>query len=216
LGNRSDERFPNFDAHGKLRAKMSDLLEIIKSRRSVRRYQGEEVPDEAVTKCLEAARWAPSAVNNQPWRFVVIRDSKLREEIGETLKGFAAINSFVGNAPLIFVLYTESSHRWVELDCGMASQNLMLEAHSLGLGTCFIGAYNEKAIKDILGLSEKARIMGLIACGFPAEQPSPRSRLPLEKLVSYDRYFGKAAQPSFFKRLELGLASLFFKRKGNV
>jgi len=192
---------------------MSDLLGIIKSRRSIRKYQEKEVPDEAITKILEAARWAPSAVNNQPWRFVVVRDKKLKEEIGRTFEGFSAINRFVKSAPLIFVIYVESFHRWVELDCGMASQNLMLEAHSLGLGTCFIGAYNEKAIKNILGLSEKARIVGLVTCGFPDEQPSQKARYPLERLVSYDRDSYKTPGRSFLEKLKLDLASLLFKRK---
>lgn len=194
---------------------MSDLLDIIKGRRSIRKYQEKEVPDQAIAQMLEAARWAPSAANNQPWRFVVLKDPQLKEEVVRTFQGLAAINSFVKSAPLIFLIYVESSHRWVELDCGMACQNLMLEAHSLGLGTCFIGAYNEKALKNVLGLSERARIIGLITCGFPDEQPSPKTRHPLEEIAFFGRGSYKTPKSSFLKKMELSLANLFFKKKRN-
>lgn len=128
---------------------MDDILEIIKSRRSIRNYKKEKIKDEDILKILEAGRWAPSASNNQPWRFIVVLDQELIKKIGDACK-ILTINSFVKTSPLILIIYSEKKHKWVDLDCGMCSQNMMLEAHTLGIGSCFIGAYRENKIKNIV------------------------------------------------------------------
>jgi len=125
---------------------MEDIIEVIKSRRSIRRYKEEKIPRATVIEILEAGRWAPSSTNNQPWRFVVIDDETIIQQVASESMAFG-INLFVRYAPLIIVIYTFATHRWVEVDCGICAENMMLEAHSLGVGSCFIGAFNERGVK---------------------------------------------------------------------
>jgi len=188
-----------------------DILELIKSRRSIRSFLNKEVPNELVMKVLEAGRWAPSASNNQPWRFIVVNTTGLRDRIADMAEVFS-MNGFVKRTPVIIVLYTEEFHKWVDLDCGMASQNIMLEAYSLGLGTCFIGGYREKEIKELLNLPLKARILGLIVLGYPDEKPEPRKRYLLNEISSFGSYNRLIAKNKFSKRIKMIIGSKFFKK----
>jgi nitroreductase len=163
-----------------------DMLELIKTRRSIRKYQDKEVPKDLIMKVLEAGRWAPSASNNQPWRFVVVRDKELIRKIGAFSTVIGAINRFIQTVPVILVIFSEAHHRWVDVDCGMCAQNIMLEAHSLGFGTCFIGAFREKDVKDILGIPQKARIIGLITLGYPSEEKKPTTRYEIETIAFFE------------------------------
>ena len=191
---------------------MEDIIEVIKSRRSIRRYKEEKIPRATVIEILEAGRWAPSSTNNQPWRFVVIDDETIIQQIASESMAFG-INLFVRYAPLIIVIYMFATHRWVEVDCGICAENMMLEAHSLGVGSCFIGAFNESGVKNILGIPANAHVVGLIAFGFPAEVKETHARLSLEELVSFNGVSGNVKPPSFVRRLILGIGSKFFGRR---
>lgn len=191
---------------------MEDILHIITSRRSVRNYKKEKIKDEEVQKILEAGRWAPSASNNQPWRFIVINDDNQIKKIGEVTK-ILTINNFVANSPLIIIIYTERRHRWVDLDCGMCAQNMMLEAHSLGIGSCFIGAFRENKIKEIVNLPQDYYIVGLITFGYPEGEARPKERIELYQLVKYNYYSKENIKPKTgFKNLFLTIIGKFFKR----
>lgn len=195
---------------------MDNILEIIKSRRSIRNYKKEKIKDEDILKILEAGRWAPSASNNQPWRFIVVKDQELIKKIGDACK-ILTINSFVENSPLIVIIYSEKKHRWVDLDCGMCAQNMMLEAHSLGIGSCFIGAYRENKIKDIVNLPREFNIVGLITFGYIESGKNFSERLNLEDLMMYDcykkeGYFKEIKRKVSIKRGFLSIISSFFKK----
>lgn len=164
-----------------------DILNIIKSRRSIRKYKKEKLKQEEILKIVEAGRWAPSASNNQPWRFILVQDEKIIEKIGDACK-ILIINDFVKNSPLIIVIYTEKKHRWVDIDCGMCAQNMMLEAYSLGIGSCFIGAFRERKIREVLNIPEDKNIIGLITFGYIDEEKEPPPRLSIEDLVKYEVY----------------------------
>ncbi len=193
---------------------MEDIIEVIKSRRSIRAYKKEKIPRELVMKILEAGRWAPSASNNQPWRFVVIEDEEIIQQIAFESIAFG-INMFVRYATLIIAIYSPVKHRWVDVDCGMCAQNMMLEAHSLGIGSCFVGAFREKAVKNTLGIPEKARIIGLITFGFPAQVKETKARLPLEELVSFNKVSQNVKTPSLIQRTFLEISGRLFRRKSS-
>jgi nitroreductase len=189
-----------------------DLLELIKTRRSIRKYKGKEVSKELIMKVLEAGRLAPSASNNQPWRFVVVSDIDLIKKIGASSTVIGVINRFVETAPVIVVIFSQAHHRWVDLDCGICAQNIMLEAHSLGLGTCFIGAFRRNNIKNILGIPEKARIIGLITLGYTGEEEQPTSRYEIDKIVFFDRVSNPKSQVGKDKNFILNFVGKILKK----
>ena len=164
-----------------------DVLQAIRERRSIRRYQPKPVPEEALTQVLEAGRWAPSASNRQPWRFVVVRD----QEVKARLADMAPFGRFMVQAPVAIavVIDPQGSNHPVE-DGAAATENILLAAHALGLGTCWIGAYGstyEEEAKKVLGIPGDRRILSLVSLGYAAESPQ-KGRVDLRELVSYDRY----------------------------
>jgi len=165
------------------------LLELIRTRRSIRRYQDRPVPDEMIEQLLEAARWAPSSTNSQPWEFIVVRDPELRRLIGEHSVYFFVRQQHVGQAPVVIVLCSRLVRTpFYREDVALASANIMLQAHALGLGTCWIGAIDKKAIARLVNLPAGHQVLGLLTVGFPAEDPPPPRRKPLDSLVHYDVY----------------------------
>ncbi|HOL82546.1 MAG TPA: nitroreductase family protein [Caldisericia bacterium] len=194
---------------------MNDILEIIKSRRSIRNYKNEKIKDEEILKIVEAGRWAPSASNNQPWRFIIVQNVELIKKIGDACK-ILTINSFVEKAPLIIIIYTEKKHRWVELDCGICAENMMLEAHSIGIGSCFVGAFKENKIKEIINLPEDFNVVGLITFGYKENEKEPTLRLDLKDIVKYDFYTKdktKIVSKKSIKSGFLSIISTFFKKR---
>lgn len=194
---------------------MDDILEIIKSRRSVRNYKKEKIKEDEILKILEAGRWAPSASNNQPWRFIVVNDEQLIKKIGDACK-ILTINSFVETSPVVVIIYTEKKHRWIDLDCGMCAQNMMLEAHTLGIGSCFIGAFREKKIKQLVNLPEQFSVVGIITFGYKESEKEPTPRLNLDDLVKYNFYSKNKIKTELNKKIKTGFLSIigtFFKKR---
>ena len=164
-----------------------DVSEAIERRRSIRRYEPRPIPDEKLTQVLEAGRWAPSASNFQPWKFIVVKDEKVRKELARA----ATYGSFLSQAPVAIavIINPQASNHPVE-DGAAATQNMLLAAYALGLGSCWIGSYGsvyEERAKGILGIPENHRLLALISLGYPAEE-RVSTRRPLSQLVSYDQY----------------------------
>ena len=172
-----------------------DILEIIKKRRSIRAFKNMDIPEEIVEKLIEAARWAPSAGNIQPWEFIIVRKPETKRKIAE-----AALNqTFIEEAPVIIVVcadYERSAmgygSRGANLYCiqdtAAAIQNIHLTAVSLGLGTCWVGAFREEPVKKLLKIPNGVRPIAIIPVGYPAEQPKPRPRRPLNEIVHYETF----------------------------
>ena len=164
-----------------------DILELVRTRRSVRQYTNEPVSEEDMNKILEAGRWAPSANNSQPWEFVVLRSREVRKELAGTLTW----GRFLSQAALgIVVVIDETASSNPVEDGAAATQNMLLEAHSLGLGACWIGAYGsayEANARKVLNVPEHKRLVSIITIGYPAEAPH-KTRKPLVKLVFTDEY----------------------------
>jgi nitroreductase len=168
------------------------VLSLLKSRRSIRRYRPDPVPDEMVEQLLEAGRWAPSASNRQPWDFIVVRDEAIRQQVAEHAAFYFIRWAHVAEAPLLIVLCGDTGKRiyrqFLHEDIGLAGSQIMLQAKALGLGTCWLGGINRKAIAATLKLPEHLEVVGLLTVGFPAEDPPPTSRKPLSEIVHYDVY----------------------------
>jgi nitroreductase len=164
-----------------------DVLETIRDRRSIRRYHKKDVPDEKLMQVLEAGRWAPSAHNSQCRKFIVVKDQGTRRELAR----IAPYGAFLTEAPVAIAVVIDplvSSHP-VE-DGAAATQNMLLAAHALGLGSCWIGAYGsgyEDRARRILGIPDDKRLLSLVSLGYPAESGGS-SRMELSKLLCYERY----------------------------
>ena len=193
------------------------VLALLKSRRSIRRYRPDPVPDEMVEGLLEAGRWAPSASNRQPWHFIVVRDPAILQEVAQHAAYFFIRWAHVAEAPLLIVLCGDARNRvyrqFLHEDIGLAGSQIMLQAKALGLGTCWIGGLDRKAIRGILKVPDHVEIVGLLTVGFPAEDPAPPARKPLAEIVHYDVYGnrgdGGAATPG---RVPVGPLGILLRR----
>jgi len=157
-----------------------NFLTLVKKRKSIRKYSSGPIPREMIDSCLEAARLAPSACNSQPWSFIVVDDEKIKNEIvKKALSGIYKMNDFVREAPTLIVVLTEHSTyiarmggqlrhvKYSLIDIGIACEHLILRAVELGLGTCWLGWFNEKAVKKVLGLPKSKKIDVMISLGYP-------------------------------------------------
>ena len=163
------------------------LLELIFSRRSIRRYENRGVPDDVLQQILEAGRQAPSAVNRQPIRFVVVKDQDLLEKLCNNI-----IVRFVKKAPVAIVGCADTTSlltgKWAVVDAAIAMQNMVIAAWSLGIGSCWIGACNKKKIKRLLKIPDKWKVVALLTFGYPAEHPKKRKKKPFEKLFNFNTF----------------------------
>lgn len=166
------------------------ILSILEGRRSIRKYKNKPIEDEKLLKVLEAARLSPSARNQQNWKFIVVKEDKVRKKLTE------AINQpFVGEAPIILVscgtdpegVMRCGQHRYT-VDLSIATSYMILEAHEQGLGTCWLGNFDEEKVKKILNIPENVRVVAVTPLGYPDESPSQRPRKELEEIISYDKY----------------------------
>jgi nitroreductase len=166
-----------------------DILNLLKSRRSVRLYQDKPVPQELLLQILEAGRWAPTGANLQPWHFIVITDSETRKRVGEVARFFFIKSSHVGKAPVVLVLgFDTRKGKYGRYDVTLAGGNMLTMAAHLGLGTCWIGAFDEPRVKEILEIPENIEVIGLIALGYPGENAEPPPRVELEKIVHWESW----------------------------
>ncbi len=157
---------------------MNDLMDLLKERRSIREFKDKKVSKEDVRKILEAGRWAPSSFNSQPWNFIVIRDWK--KEVGES----GSWSSPVSRSDFSIAIVSDEENELNAVNAGIAGQNIVLEAWSLGVGSCWIRGFDENKVKKILSVPSDKHVVALIAFGYPDENPSS-SRKRLEKLVHW-------------------------------
>jgi nitroreductase len=148
-----------------------DILEVIKTRRSIRKYTPDSITEQEIDKILEAGRWAPSADNSQPWKFIVLRDPERRKKLADILTWGKFISQAASG---IAVTVNPKTSECPVQDGAAATQNMLLEAHSLGLGACWIGVYDsedEASARKVLNIPEDERLLSIIAMGRPAETP---------------------------------------------
>ena len=179
------------------------LLDLIRQRKSVRNFRDQPVEREKIMACLEAARLAPSACNSQPWKFIVIDDPKLKDKLSQiAFTGIYSINTFCKKAPVIVAVISEKGKfiariggmfrgtRYYLIDIGIAIEHFVLQAEELGLGTCWIGWFNERAVKQVLNIPQYKKIDILIALGYydKAKIGPDHGREPMEKIAAFNTY----------------------------
>jgi len=180
---------------------MSDLMDIIKSRRSIRRYQDKPVPDELVNKLLEAARWAPSWANTQCWHFVVVKEDGIKKKIQKTISSRNPSSLAIINAPVLLVVCGQLKRAgfyndkfptkfgdWFMYDLGLATQNICLAAHDSGLGTVIVGLFDHDKVGEIVNLPAAHEVLALIPLGYPDHEPSPPKRREVQEFTHYDSF----------------------------
>lgn len=166
-----------------------DTLNLLKSRRSIRIYQDIPVPQDLILQILEAGRWAPTGANLQPWHFIVVKDPETRKRIGEVARFFFIKSPHVEKAPVLLVLgFDTRKGKYGRYDVTLAGGNMMTMAQSLGLGTCWIGAFDARRVKEILEIPEHIEVIALLTLGYPGEKPETPPRVELEKIVHWESW----------------------------
>lgn len=167
---------------------LNDTLELLKSRRSIRKYKNTPVEQGKIEICLEAAQWAPSASNKQPWEFMIVKEQKTREKLAE-MHPYA---KFVSESPVVFIPLTNPGihAKYHQSDTSLATMHFMIQAHSLGLGTCWAGVINsdiEPKIKELLRIPDNLHVLALVAVGY-ANHTRTSTRKPLRELIHNEAY----------------------------
>ena len=169
-----------------------DVMEAIRRRCSVRSYLDRAVEEEKLNNILEAARLAPSASNRQEWRFVVVQDKDARQRIMKAAKN----QSFVGEAPVVIACCAQTDNHVMScgqlcypIDVAIAIEHMALQAVEEGLGTCWVGAFYEDQVKEILSIPKDIRVVELQTLGYPARPcPVHKNRLALSEIVMYEKW----------------------------
>ncbi|MHB1315009.1 MAG: nitroreductase family protein [Christensenellales bacterium] len=167
-----------------------ELFEALKSRRSIRKYKSMPIRKDTLEKILEAARLAPSAANKQQWKFVVVEDPALIQK----MVAVAGEQAFVGASAAVIAACGQNSGMMTcdqkrnTVDVAIACTHIILSAHDQGVGTCWLGRYSQHDVKKLLGVPDDWEVVALLTMGYPDETPAPRSRKPLEEIVSFNRF----------------------------
>jgi len=163
-----------------------DLFSAILTRRSIRKYLDKEIPNGEINNLLKSAMYAPSAMNSQAWHFVVINQRKKLDEILKVISYAEMLKSAKAAILICGDLNLEKNIDYIQQNCSAATQNLMLCAHGLGLGSCWIGVYPVKDIilglQDLFKLPEYVVPISLVSLGYPAENPIAEDRFKTEKV----------------------------------
>lgn len=172
-----------------------DVLEAIKTRRSIRSFTDKPVPEDLITIILDSARYAPSAGNIQPWELIIVK----KQETKDLLSRAALGQGFIADAPVVIVVCADQRRstmgygdRGANLYCiqdtAACIQNMLLTAHSLGLGACWVGAFNEEAVRSILSIPSGVRPLAILPIGWPSRIPPMRNKRALHEILHYEKF----------------------------
>lgn len=172
-----------------------EVLEAIRGRRSIRAFKSQDLDSETIQKLIDVARWAPSAGNLEPWEFIVVRKPDTKRKLAKAALG----QDFIEEAPVVIVVCANESRSaqgyglrgkmlYCIQDTAAATQNILLTAYSMGLGTCWIGAFEEEEARDILKIPEGVRPVAIIPIGYRAEAPEPRRRRSLSQIIHNETF----------------------------
>jgi nitroreductase len=169
-----------------------DVMEAIRKRKSVRKYLNKKVEEDKLFAVLEAGRLAPSASNRQEWRFIIVRDQSSKKKLAEAANN----QSFIAEAPIVIAACAETDEHVMTcgqacypIDVAIALDHITLAAVELGLGTCWIGAFDEKKVKQILEIPSEIRVVALMPLGYPYDSSvANKNRLSMSEISKYEQY----------------------------
>lgn len=180
---------------------MAELMEVIKARRSVRKYEEKDVPEEVLNSILEAVRWSPSWANTQCWEVVVIRDKAIKENLKEAILPKNPATNAITQAPLLLAvcgklkssgfynnIVTTKFGDWFMFDLGLFTQTLCLAARDLGLGTVVVGLFDHDKAKGIIKVPEGYELVALVPLGYPAKISSAPQRREIREFVHQNTF----------------------------
>lgn len=168
-----------------------DLMEAIRTRRSIRHYQPQPVERDKLLRVLDAGRLAPSARNEQEWRFIIVEEASMRHKLMQA----AAYQSFVAEAPVVIVACAETDGRVMQcgqlaypIDVAISLDHITLKAVEEGLGTCWIGAFDADLVKKLLNIPDYIHVVELLTLGYPTKIPNPRTRLGIDEIIRFEKW----------------------------
>ncbi|MCJ7424079.1 nitroreductase family protein [Candidatus Bathyarchaeota archaeon] len=162
------------------------LVDVVLSRRSIRRYEPKEIPSDVLDKILEAGRQAPSAANKQPWHFIVLTDSGIKKELSKGM-----FNRFIKDTPITVVGCAHkdlTAGKWSIVSTTIALQNMVVVAWAMGIGSCWVGDFSEEKVKKLLSIPENWNVVALVSFGYPAEKPQPRKKKTIKEIASFNKF----------------------------
>lgn len=171
----------------------TSLMDLIEKRKSIRSYKPQDVEEEKLNYILQAFRKAPSAKNLQPWKLIVVKDKKKISDLSIACNN----QTFISEAPVLIVACAKEDEAYgvmggymnsYPVDIALALEHLILAATEKGLGTCWIGAFKEKLVKDLLDVPDNVRVVAITPLGYPAIEGRTRGRKPISEIVCYDKY----------------------------
>jgi nitroreductase len=168
-----------------------DVAEAIQQRYSVRKYEDRPVEEPKLLAVLDAARLAPSGSNRQPWKFVVVRDAVTRAKLADACNS----QTFIGTAPVVIAACGTMPDRMMScdvpgdpVDVAIAIDHMTLQATELGLGTCWIGAFDQDAVRRVLEIPASAKVIEVLTLGYPADAQREKKRKGLDEIVCWDQW----------------------------
>jgi nitroreductase len=163
-----------------------DAIEALKTRRSIRVYEEKPVPRELIEEIIDTARLAPSSNNIQPWEFIVVTDGETRRKIAD----LTDYGKFIARAGACVVVFAKGVKRYME-DGSAATENILVAAHALGLGTCWVAGHKKayaEPIRDMLGVPEELKLVALISLGYPVEKAKPHDKRDLSQVLHWEKF----------------------------
>jgi nitroreductase len=180
---------------------LAELMSVIKGRRSIRRYQEKDVSEDVLNQLFEAIRWTPSWANTQCWELIVVKNQDTKQKLQETISKRNPATKALVNAPVVLALggklesagyyhgqVTTKFGDWLMFDLGLATQNLCLAAHNLGLGTVIVGLFDHNKAKEVLAVPAGYEVVVLIPLGYPAKEPVAPKRRASHEFVHFDKF----------------------------
>lgn len=173
--------------------KFCSFMDLIESRRSIRSYKSQDIEEEKLNYILQAFRKAPSAKNIQPWKLIIVKDKKRRSDLAIACNN----QTFIAEAPIIIIACAKEDEAYgtmggymssYPVDIAIALEHLVLAAAEQCLGTCWIGAFKEKLVKDLLGIPENVRVVAITPVGYPSKEGRERCRKKLSEIICYEKY----------------------------
>ena len=192
-----------------------EVFEAIRTRRSIRKYKDKPVPFDDIVTIMQAGKYAPSAGNLQNWKFIHVKTDEKREAIAKACMG----QDWMEQAPVFIVVIAEpekaeryygtrGARLYTIQGCAAAIENMLLTAHSLGLGSCWVGAFDEDEIWSILSLPEEKTVQAVITIGYSDETPEPPPKYRIEHVTFAEKWWGRVESP----KSHLGWWSLYNKK----